>query len=119
MGRTGRWVYPHDGGCQVKGFGLFGVSIAAGEIADLDRQRDMARERLLTEIRSAREQGASWGEIGRAMGTGEATPRVMVGRADRAADGTGRLDAQLNRPRTADTAGGMDAGKVGFPCQKQ
>lgn len=45
--------------------------------------RDHARAALLVEIRSAREQGASWVEIAQAMGTGEATPRVMVRRAAR------------------------------------
>lgn len=103
----------------MKGFGLFGVSIRAGEYRAAERLRDEAREHLLVEIRSARGQGASWGEIAQAMGSHRETPRMMIARADRAADRTGRLDAQLNRPRTADTAGGMDAGKVGFPCQKQ
>lgn len=68
----------------MKGFGLFGVSFAAGEIAGLDRQRDMARERLLTEIRSARGQGATWVEIAQAMGApNKETPRMMIARADR------------------------------------
>lgn len=46
--------------------------------------RDHARAALLVEIRSAREQGASWVEIAQAMGApNKETPRMMIARADR------------------------------------
>lgn len=68
----------------MKGFGLFGVSIRAGEYQAAEQLRDEAREQLLVEIRSAREQGASWGEIAQAMGApNKGTPRMMIARADR------------------------------------
>lgn len=67
----------------MKGFGLFGVSIRAGAYERACEDRDHARAALLVEIRSAREQGASWGEIARAMGAANReTPRMMIARAD-------------------------------------